>query len=427
MTLLWAGLTSIASSIWQGVVLSGWLYTLTGGSNTKVGIVEASSGIVGLAAAFPVGYCADRYGRTPVVRFGSAVTIVAIAATVCAILYDNLSTPSMQYYAMLGALAVWGLSGEIMNGPLQALFAESVPRKLSSMWFTRLQTAFLVPMAVGPLCSMALFVLWGDTWSIANTQSVILVGLALEVPVAIVVLFVSDSARLDEHLKDSEDATESEPLVSTRGSTNLGNVDHRCSMRDGSVPYVLFASEFIVMLGSGATVNFFPLFFRRDLSMTPSSVQGIYAAMPLCIAALGIACHRLGTWLGRVQSIIVFSLLGLMCLVTMSWMVLTGETRWYVIVPLFLVRAALMNAPSSIRESIMMDYVTTETRARWKSLDAVTTFGWTGSAAIGGVLADNYGYPSTFLLTAAVQAFGVLILIPLVYTVPRVAPPPEAA
>ena len=57
-----------------------------------------------------------------------------------------------------------------------------------------------------------------------------------------------------------------------------------------------------------------------------------------------------------------------------------------------------------------MDYVPKSTRARWKSLEAVSIFGWCGSALIGGVLADNYGYPRTFLITIALQASGVLFL-----------------
>ena len=37
-----------------------------------------------------------------------------------------------------------------------------------------------------------------------------------------------------------------------------------------------------------------------------------------------------------------------------------------------------------------MDYVPKETRARWKSLESIAQFGWCGSAALGGILADQY-------------------------------------
>ena len=44
-----------------------------------------------------------------------------------------------------------------------------------------------------------------------------------------------------------------------------------------------------------------------------------------------------------------------------------------------------------------MDFVPKETRARWKSLDSISQFGWCGSAAPGGWLADKYSYGARLL------------------------------
>ena len=66
-----------------------------------------------------------------------------------------------------------------------------------------------------------------------------------------------------------------------------------------------------------------------------------------------------------------------------------------------------------------MDYVDKANRARWQSLNSIVRFGWAGSAALGGVLADRYGYTSTFLITAAVQAAGTLVQCLLLPMVPR--------
>lgn len=46
-------------------------------------------------------------------------------------------------------------------------------------------------------------------------------------------------------------------------------------------------------------------------------------------------------------------------------------------------------------------------------------FGWSGSAFVGGILVDKYGFDITFCLTAIMQAIGVSILIPLLFLVPR--------
>eukprot|EP00966_Prymnesium_polylepis_P267986 6191071-Prymnesium_polylepis.1 len=73
----------------------------------------------------------------------------------------------------------------------------------------------------------------------------------------------------------------------------------------------------------------------------------------------------------------------------------------------------LMNCSYPIQESILMDFVPKSTRARWKSLDSIGQFGWCGSAALGGYLADLHGYSFTFLITAGVQAFATVVLVPL--------------
>lgn len=60
-----------------------------------------------------------------------------------------------------------------------------------------------------------------------------------------------------------------------------------------------------------------------------------------------------------------------------------------------------------------------ESRARWNSLDGVLIFGWSGSALLGGILVDKYGFDVTFCITALMQGIGACFLIPLVFLVPR--------
>ena len=47
------------------------------------------------------------------------------------------------------------------------------------------------------------------------------------------------------------------------------------------------------------------------------------------------------------------------------------------------------NATYPLSESILMDFVAKEFRARWKSLESVVQFGWCGSAVVGGWLGDR--------------------------------------
>ena len=61
-------------------------------------------------------------------------------------------------------------------------------------------------------------------------------------------------------------------------------------------------------------------------------------------------------------------------------------------VAVYLVRTSLMNCNYPLQKSILMDYVAKEHRATWNSLEAVTGFGWSGSAALGGWLIHMYGF-----------------------------------
>ena len=94
---------------------------------------------------------------------------------------------------------------------------------------------------------------------------------------------------------------------------------------------------------------------------------------------------------------------------------------WLIIVA-YILRTALMNSTNPIEEGILMDYVPKDQRARWKSLESVTTVSWCGSAAFGGFLSDRYNYTSTFIVTIVMQAIATLCYSTLITVVTDVRP-----
>ena len=78
-----------------------------------------------------------------------------------------------------------------------------------------------------------------------------------------------------------------------------------------------------------------------------------------------------------------------------------------------------MNCTYPLSTSLLMDVVPAKSRARWQSLNSVVRFGWCGSAAVGGILADKYGYAKTFLFTAGLQTVGLCVLLTVYPLVPR--------
>ena len=78
-----------------------------------------------------------------------------------------------------------------------------------------------------------------------------------------------------------------------------------------------------------------------------------------------------------------------------------------------------MNAVYPLRKSVLMDYVDKDRRAKWASLESLTSFGWSGSAVLGGYLVEYHGYDACFFVTATSQLVSLLIRLPLLRLVPR--------
>jgi len=211
---------------------------------------------------------------------------------------------------------------------------------------------------------------------------------------------------------DSEDASKNDTL-NDQYSENLKN-------RRKLIPMFLCFQSCIFALGSGMTVKFFPLFFKEEVGMTPSQVQFIYVLVPITMVLFsGVGEKISSTGFGRVQTMIILNSLGVSCLFAMVFAKKYLDSHPIILVAIYVLRTALMNSTYPLDESILMDYVPKNERARWKSLDSVASFGWCGSAALGGWLTDKYDYTFTFLITAIIQSVGVLFYFALVPLVPR--------
>ncbi|KAL7577302.1 hypothetical protein ACA910_002043 [Epithemia clementina (nom. ined.)] len=205
--------------------------------------------------------------------------------------------------------------------------------------------------------------------------------------------------------------------TSTSITTTTTITDDNNKNRRWMIPYIMFFSSLVFSIGSGMTVKFFPLFFKEEVGMSPSQVQIIYVLVPILMSVLSGLGTRLSKTLGRVETTLLLQILGVSCLFSMVFFQQFLDHHVYVLVPVYILRTGLMNSPYPLMESILMDFVPKEQRARWKSLESIAQFGWCGSAAAGGYISDRWDYTHTFFLTALVQSLGILmtaLLLPLV-------------
>ena len=349
---------------------------------------------------------------------------------------------------LCGALALWGASGSVLSGPAQAAFEQALdegsPEARGGRYYTWLFVSWVVPSCVGPALScLMLHLLPGGGWTLDRLRAVFMVGWLLEVPVALT-LFLFKRRRkspaagllLDEAAEEDEEeevewSTGSGSSSAEAGlAAGLAQEDWKAVkwgfLRQRHIPAIMFAGDVLVGLGSGMTVKYFPLFFMQAVSLTPAQVQLVYTILPVAMVGTAAGAQAASRSLGRVNSLLLFRLLGVACLLAMVYLeeVLHVEA-WHTMVPLFLARTALMNSAFPVAESILVDTVPFETRAWWKALEPVHQVGWCASAVLGGWIADRYraasggdGYPQAMALTAGTQLVGVAVhvfLVPLVY------------
>ena len=71
------------------------------------------------------------------------------------------------------------------------------------------------------------------------------------------------------------------------------------------------------------------------------------------------------------------------------------------------------------QKSILNDYVKKEERGFWNALESITRVGWSGSAMVGGVIVNRFGFGWSFGLTAGMQFLAWCIRCTLLPLVPR--------
>jgi MFS family permease len=457
LNLLLSVLYGISNSLWNGTAFAAYLKKLGHDKNGPLGNIEAVQGLTTLLAALPMGYVADTAGRSKVIRAGGILLLLTTITQIIVLVMvgtdeDNIGNgdgdddekdsskvnTTVVLWIMGVIMCFWGLADGVVTGPCMALFADSIPEGDRSTYYNYSFVCYTSASACGPLVSIILFQTLGDTWSLYHLAIVIYVGLGLEAINAFLMMFFDDRKALDEDGDDSESEEEIEgddsiqndndentmpPAVnnlSTQEESTTEDSLTTLQKRQKWIPYIVFSQGLVFAVASGMTVKFFPLFFKDEIGMTPSQVQIIYCLVPFVMSIASTLCTRLAnTGFGRVQAMLLYSVCGVALLYSMVFCKSYLDSHPFLLVPIYVLRTSFMNASYPLQESILMDFVPKDERARWKSLDSVASFGWCGSAAFGGWLADKYDYTYTFLITSIMQTIGIFIWCLLLPLVPR--------
>mmetsp|Transcript_9044 Transcript_9044/g.12124 ORF Transcript_9044/g.12124 Transcript_9044/m.12124 type:complete len:541 (+) Transcript_9044:210-1832(+) len=462
LALIFTGGNIATWAITQGQLLSGYLYLLTGGSNSFIGTCNAMTGLAQLVA-FPVGYLGDKYRRDSLFRVGGVVGIFCIILSIFGFCFvppfEEPDCPSIgteegedcsesKVLGCFGSLCIfiylmvasWGLWGGTTNPTLESIFADSVETGDRTTIYTTKFLVFRISQSFGPLLACVMLLILGDEWKMSILRPILVVGaLFWIIPVTTTFLFDDDKAlgrtsegigseqysKLTAQQTDDEEIVEDSFTIEEEeedpGPISVNERRSKCGSDIKAlfgalfspssphfVPLMLSGSDFINALASGMTVKFFPLFFQFKSNMSPLGVSIVYLIIPLACAFVSFVNERIAKKVGRIPMIFFCRLFGvtLLCLMILS-------TNAYIVSTLFILRTALMRSPVPLVRSVLMDVVNKSDRGKWNAVESFSSFSFLGSAMVGGFLIDWKGYGASILVTGFFQYIALIPLIPL--------------
>lgn len=214
-----------------------------------------------------------------------------------------------------------------------------------------------------------------------------------------------------EHPPESVEAENGEVLalrpLTTSSSRSFWCVSYH------AIPFLVAFVDFLMALGSGMTLVYVPLFFVQEHQMTPVWLYLTYLTSTCLTAVVSYGAHSLveRVGMGRLPVVILVRAVGSFCLLIMG-LAQGPVNTLHVLIPIFILRNACMNAVMGMTRSVIMDVVDSQHRAKWSACESLSSFTWAGSAAVGGYLVNRWGYQVNFCVTAVFHLAAGFVLIP---------------
>jgi len=423
-------ITTTMLSIWSfsfGATFDAYLLELAkarGDSNPNefVGSVETVRGLVALFLALPLGVIADKVNRRKLLQWSCMFGTAGVVLLASGILMDSV-------WLIYSGVVVCATFMQIYMSCGQALLADSVPKENLTAVIAAQQSLFLIGYSVGPLAQIALIANIGDTWSLALLHIFLCTGFCFW-PLVVPAFFLFEPTRAERQSELTDGLTGGRPAAgasnsaaapgaaaqqaaSTAGTSSWNTQRVLGVQKKWLVPLMIEFCSLITAMGAGMTVKFFPLFFKQDYKFDPIDLNALQASYTLAIALFVQFCRMLSSKIGRCQAALMWHLLGTACL----FLLWKAESLPLVLF-LYIIRGSFMNAKGPIDQAIVMDCVDTKFRGRWSALQSISRFSWSGSAILGGLLADSHDYRYTFFITGVIYASSAVIYSPLIFLVP---------
>lgn len=363
LTLVFTVINSTALGIWS-TILSNYLCALTG-SLAMVGYSETIQGVTKVTMSFVSGCASDqkrkagKEQRARVLFISGLLSLLAMGVSIAALFVDrNPSSPSTNtssresgsgdchsgdgewtpaYVLMVVALCLWGVFAGVYYPAMTAILADSVETGNRTNLYTYRWSMQMVARGLGPLTAALLFhFAYDDKWSLDSLRNVFFAGMVATAVPACLLFFFDDNKTLGERSQavvkpdvgsGAMQPDEARPLInSERGGRKSSELVHAANMADapsacGSdtnccccgttwIPWFLAFSDLMFCFGQGMTVKYFYVYFQTIVKLAPSTTMIVSAVATAAAAFFSMTSGRMSKAVGRVQTLIVFRLLG---------------------------------------------------------------------------------------------------------------------
>jgi len=160
----------------------------------------------------------------------------------------------------------------------------------------------------------------------------------------------------------------------------------------------------LIGVGAGLVIPFMNLYFATRFACSSAQIGVFFSFAQILTACAALVGPVLARRFGALNTATAFQLLSLPFLVTLG-----AEKHLAVAVGAFWFRATLMQASTPLINSLVMEAMPPDLRARAASLaNLLWNGGWALSATASGILIQTFGYAVPFYVTAVLYAIASL-------------------
>lgn len=372
--------------------------------NTQIGLIFGLSSILGIIGLIISGIFSDKWRR-------DAFIWIAMVLFMVAMIYFIFARRILDLYFIQ---ILQSIAFSLMAPAGSALVADCTKKGTRTRIYTIMAIIQQLSTAIGGVAGYFIFKYIGDKYEESVILPVIRICAIVIIVTSFLGFFINDKRSF--HVKTEEETAES--LEEKRKDELILRKLKNCKtfkekLKFYRTPILIIAGDFLIAFGAGIAIPFLPRYFEDPTGpyvVKISSLTLIFTLAPLLTAIFSAIALYIGKKIGRAKAIFWIELLAVALLFCFA-----AFPPFALVIIIYIVRQALMNAGWPLINAIVMDLLPSNQRATFSAIDSLAFTAFNSmSQPIGGRILDTKGYYNgfrfSFIITGAIYFVGVFLL-----------------